>query len=133
MDLFSASFPLWFRLFLFTFDAGFAAFPILLAYDPATTSGACARLEDDVNALCAMDLSFTRGLNLLKHLKALNKDQGLGFVIGGVVVTRRTLWLAVSAAYGLIATAGPALLGEVGLEPTCAGAEHAACPFGWTY
>ena len=83
--------------------------PILLAYDPATTSGACARLEDDVNALCAMDLSFTRGLNLLKHLKALNKDQGLGFVIGGVVVTRRTLWLAVSAADGFVGAVGPSL------------------------
>merc|ERR1711969_186421 len=127
MDLFSASFPLWFRLFLFTFDAGAAMFPILLAYDPAATSGACARLEDDVNALCAMDLGFTRGLNLLKHLKALNKDQGLGFVIGGVVVTRRTLWLAVSAAYGLITTVGPLLLADVGLAPSCGGsAQHAA-------
>eukprot|EP01045_Picozoa_sp_COSAG04_P022723 COSAG04_NODE_2610_length_3859_cov_11.192553_2_plen_660_part_00 len=130
--IFSGSTPLPARVFLFVCDAGLAAFPILLAYDPATTSRTCARLEDDLNGLCAMDLSFTRGLNLLKHMKALNKDQGLGFVSGGVVVTRRTLWLAVSAAYALTATVGPTLLADVGLEPTC-GAQHAACPFGWMF
>ena len=58
---------------------------------------------------------------------------GRGFVVFGQVVTRRTLWLALSAIYGVMVAFGPTVLGEVGLGVNGAGGQHAACPFGWTY
>lgn len=53
----------------------------------------------------------------------------------GQVVTKRTLWLATTAAYGVMAAFGPTLLTEAGLRASCGGTEgqHAACPYGWTF
>ena len=114
---------------------GLFAMPVILAMDPATASSRCARLEDDINALCQEDPGFTRGINFLKTIKALNKDQGLGFVVGGQVTTGRTLYLAATGIYGMVVAFGPAFMGEVGLAGSCgaSGGSHPNCPFGWTY
>ena len=57
-----------------------------------------------------------------------------GFVVFGQVVTKRTLWLATTAAYGVMVAFGPTFLGEVGLGASCGvGGQHAACPYGWTF
>ena len=56
------------------------------------------------------------------------------FVVFGQVVTKRTLCLAASSIYGVIIAVGPTLLGEVGLEPSCAASgQIGECPFGWTF
>ena len=108
--------------------------PFALAMEPAAASSKCARLEDDINALCGRDSCYVPGMMFLKHIKALNKDQGLGFVVGGHVVTKRTLKLLATGMYSAIAVFGPTLLGEVGLAASCSGgAQHAACDFGWTF
>ena len=56
-------------------------------------------------------------------------------MVFGQVVTKRTLWLATTAAYGAVVALGPTILGEVGLEAACGGAggQHAACSYGWTF
>lgn len=59
--------------------------------------------------------------------------QGLGFVVFGQVITRRTLWIALSDVYGVMVAFGPTFLGEVDLSAGGAGAQHANCPFGWTH
>jgi hypothetical protein len=93
-------------------------------------------MEENLNRILSVDLRMhDRVFPLLSMLRGLNKQQGLGFVVGGVVITRRTLWLVLSGLYGLSATVGPTLLGNLGLEATCTrgGAQHASCDFGWTF
>ena len=142
---------------MYGFQAMMLGTPALLALDPATCSSECGRLEDDLNSISASDIMMLpRVFPVLTTLKRLNKDQGLvssphavpvccylreqcrclhGFVVFGMVVTRRTLWLGMSALYGLTITVGPTLLKDVGLEPSCGAgrSQHASCPFGWTY
>ena len=108
--------------------------PFSLSWDPADASSKCARLEGDINALCGRDSSFAPGMRFLRHVKALNNDQGLGFVIGGQVVTKRTLKILATGVYSGIAVFGPTIMREVGLAGSCAGgAQHAVCKFGWTF
>jgi hypothetical protein len=118
----------WFGLMV-----GFAAMPFVLAVDPAAASSKCAKLEDSINLLSARDTSFAPGMRFLKNVQALNKQQGLGFVVGGQVITKRTLWLAMTTMYGAVAAFGPTLLGEAGLAASCGTHQHAACDFGWTF
>ena len=113
---------------------GFGALPFVLVADPATASSKCAKLEDDINALRGEDLDFTRAHWLLKYVQSLNKQQGLGFVVAGQVITKRTLWMLATGIYSALAVFGPTLEGELGLAGSCAGgAQHAACDFGWTF
>ena len=61
---------------------------------------------------------------------------GLGFTVFGQCVTKRTLWLFASSLYSVIAVAGPAVLGDIGLSSSgChdAGGQLAHCPFGWEF
>ena len=55
-----------------------AAMPFLLAMDPAGVSSKCARLEDDINAICGEDPRFIQASMFLKHVQSLNRQQGLG-------------------------------------------------------
>jgi hypothetical protein len=97
-------------------------------------SSKCAKLEDDINDLFAEDPAFVRAINVLKHIQSLNKQQGLGFVCGGQVVTKRTLWVLCTAIYSTLAVVMPTIEGELGLSPSCySGAQHASCDFGWTF
>eukprot|EP01046_Picozoa_sp_COSAG06_P026994 COSAG06_NODE_2358_length_7012_cov_4.376826_1_plen_654_part_00 len=113
--------------------AGFGVLPFLLAWEPAAASSNCARLEDDINDLYLADPAFVRALHVLKGVKALNKDQGLGFVAGGQVITKRTLWMLGTGIYSALAVFGPTLEGELGLTASLSGgAQHASCKFGWT-
>jgi hypothetical protein len=57
-----------------------AAAPFLLAIDPASVSTKCAKLEDEINAICGQDSSFVPAENFIKFVKRQNKDQGLGCV-----------------------------------------------------
>ena len=86
--------------------------PALIALDPAEVSSKCARLEDDINAICGQDPDFTRGINFLKHVQSMNRQQGLGLTVFGVVCTKRTLGIAASSAYGLIVLLWPVLVRE---------------------
>ena len=105
-----------------------------LAWEPAAVSSNCARLEDDINDLYQEDTHFIHALHVLKRVKALNKDQGLGFVVGGQVITKRTLWILGTGLYSALAVFGPTLEGELGLTASLAGgAQHASCEFGWTF
>ena len=54
-----------------------AVVPVGLAMGAAGVSSTCASLEEDLNAICAEDPSFSRGMNFLRSMKAQNKDQGL--------------------------------------------------------
>ena len=54
--------------------------PVLIALGPTGISTQCARLEDDINAVCGQDTGFPPATNFLKHIQSLNKQQGLGFV-----------------------------------------------------
>lgn len=115
---------------------GFAAMPFALVLGPAAASSKCAKLEDSINLLSVRDTNFAPATNFLKNLKALNKDQGLGFVVAGQVVTKRTVWLAMTAMYGVVAAFAPTYLGEVGLATSCvagSSTQHPACEFGWTF
>ena len=92
----------WIRVEKAAMAAMIAAVPVLVALDPATVSNQCARLEDDINAICGQDLTFARGFNFLRHLQSLNKQQGLGLVVFGVVCSKRTFGVAASGTYGLL-------------------------------
>ena len=120
---------------LLALTVGIATVPFFLAMDPAAVSSKCARLEDDINALCGEDTSFAPSMHFLKHLKALNKDQGLGFVVFGQVVSKRTLCLTASTIYSVVVLFAPTLLQELGLEAACGagGGKVGECPFGWTF
>jgi hypothetical protein len=76
-----------------------------------------------------------RALNVLKGIQSLNKQQGLGFVAAGQVVTKRTLWMVGTGIYSALVVFGPTLEGELGLEAACGGAGggQGECPFGWTF
>lgn len=62
---------------------------------------------------------------------------GLGFTVFGQCVSKRTLWLIGSSLYSVVAVAGPAILGNIGLSSSgCnnnAGGQLAHCPFGWEF
>jgi hypothetical protein len=115
--------------------AGFGLLPFLLAWEPAAASSNCAKLEDDINDLYLQDPAVVRALNVLKGVQSLNKQQGLGFVAGGQVVTKRTLWMVGTGIYSALVVFGPTLEGELGLEAACGGAGggQGECPFGWTF
>jgi hypothetical protein len=55
-----------------------APMPFLIVLEPATASSKCAKLEDEINAICNEDPGFLRADGFIKSLKRLNKDQGLG-------------------------------------------------------
>ena len=113
---------------------GLAVLPFALAWEPAAVSSNCAKLEDDINDLYQEDPAFVRALHVLKSVQSLNKQQGLGFVVGGQVVTKRTLWILCTGTYSALAVFGPTLEGELGLTASLAGgAQHASCEFGWTF
>jgi hypothetical protein len=112
----------------------FGLTPFLLAWEPAAVSSNCAKLEDDINDLYGEDQGFIRALNSLKYVQSLNKQQGLGFVVGGQVVTKRTLKILATGIYSAIVVFGPTLETELGLAGgSCGSAQHAACDFGWTF
>lgn len=122
-----------FRVVMATIIAGFGVLPFVLAAEPAGASTMCARLENDINDLYAEDPAFVRAMHILRHLKALNKDQGLGFVVGGQVITKRTLWVLGTGIYGVLVAFAPTFASETGLSGSCGDAQHAACNFGWTF
>eukprot|EP01045_Picozoa_sp_COSAG04_P010232 COSAG04_NODE_619_length_11882_cov_18.845880_10_plen_451_part_00 len=96
--------------------------PIWLAIDAATCSSECAAFEDSINKISVADLRMhAKVYPLLTTLRSLNKgqvthhlpccwigrrfnvwrralrNQGLGFVVGGHCVTRRTLYLSLTS------------------------------------
>ena len=114
--------------------AGFGVLPFLLAWEPAAASSNCARLQDDINDLYLADTHLVHAQHVLKGVKALNKQQGLGFVAGGQVITKRTLWMLGTGIYSALAVFGPTLEGELGLTASLANsAQHVSCEFGWTF
>eukprot|EP01046_Picozoa_sp_COSAG06_P029243 COSAG06_NODE_2697_length_6436_cov_8.420546_3_plen_654_part_00 len=120
---------------VFGLTAGLVAVPFFLAMDPAAVSSKCARLEDDINTISNEDPGFTRAMVFVKSVQSLNKQQGLGFVVFGQVVTKRTLGLAASTIYAVAVAVSPTILAEAGLEPSCGagGGQHGSCEFGWTF
>jgi len=82
-----------------------AAIPVLLAADIAATSSRCDLLSDSLNAVaishgpeCHLRLDY-----LETRLRRMNRGQGLGFVVAGTVINRRTLTAgAVKLGTGLV-------------------------------
>eukprot|EP01046_Picozoa_sp_COSAG06_P037869 COSAG06_NODE_4317_length_4368_cov_3.983134_1_plen_652_part_00 len=121
------------QLFFAAVIFGWSVLPFALAWDPAAVSSNCAKLEDDINHLYLEDPAFVRAQHVLKGVQSLNKQQGLGFVAGGQVITKRTLWMLCTGIYSTLGVLGPMLEGELGLAAGASGAQHAACDFGWTF
>ena len=113
-----------------------AVVPFLLAADPAAASSKCARLMDDINHLCIEDPAFMPAQSFIQSVKRLNRDQGLGFVVGGQVVSKRTLGIVATGIYSIVSIFAPVLLMEVELEAECAaqlgGEQGISCPLGWS-
>ena len=85
--------------------------------DMATISSMCDQLQDMINDFglrpmsCAdADSVHRRTFPLLTTLRSMNANQGLGFVVYGTVVDRRTLSRAVVAVGGFLGTVVPVVI-----------------------
>jgi hypothetical protein len=97
--------------------AVFLLMVFLLPWEAVAASSNCAKLEDDINDLCLADPAFVRAAHVLMRVQSMNKQQGHGFVAGGQVVTKRTMWIlstAIYSAFSTLAVFGPAGEGELG-------------------
>ena len=71
-----------------------ACIPMWLAADVASASSDCGTIKAELNSKRAADLSVENDAKLFvleRLLQNLNKDQGLGFVVGGNVLDKTTL------------------------------------------
>lgn len=93
-------------------------FPLLIALDVASASSACDSLVISLNAKRMhgileqqMDVDIEHKLQILERALALqNAGQGLGFVVLGVVVDRKTLSRIFWVVMGTLGTIGPIIV-----------------------
>eukprot|EP01045_Picozoa_sp_COSAG04_P012067 COSAG04_NODE_798_length_10234_cov_8.130735_3_plen_492_part_00 len=113
----------------FVFSGIFALFPLLFLTDVASTSNRCDQLLDELNDLrkkwgprCNEEITW-----LETSLMRLNRGQGLGFTITGIVIDRRflkNLAMAIGGGMTTLITAVVALSEEA---PGMVGARASAC------
>jgi hypothetical protein len=92
----------------------FAFLPLLLLLDIAATSSTCDALTTVLNRVRIKHMEtgpFPRIADLETALCKLNRGQGLGLVLGGVVVDRRTLGRLGTALAGTLTTVYSLLIG----------------------
>lgn len=89
-----------------------ASVPLLLAFDPAHTSSQCDKLVEGLNNLVVIDLDDDKRVDpIIRALQRRNKNQGVGFVVFGLVVDKRVLRNVAVGMYSLMATVLPIMLG----------------------
>ena len=117
----------------FVFSGIFALFPLLFLTDVASTSNRCDQLLDELNDLrkkwgprCNEEITW-----LETSLMRLNRGQGLGFTITGIVIDRRflkNLAMAIGGGMTTLITAVVALSEEApSLVGLTVGARASAC------
>ena len=85
-----------------------ACYPLLLAMDVASVSTAIDKLGETLNTKRADDMSYENHIKLEvteSLLRNLNKGQGLGFVVGGMVLNTATLQNIFVVTIGFLSTA----------------------------
>jgi hypothetical protein len=105
-------------MFFFVMGVISACVPLFLAADVASASSDCDTIKAELNSKRAADLSVENDAKLFvleRLLQNLNKDQGLGFVVGGTVLDNTTLKMIFAKMAGLLGTVGPIILS---LAPT---------------
>jgi hypothetical protein len=112
--------------------------PVYLGLIAAQITDGCKRLENGILAYCVEDLRMHRVVHpLITTLRSQNGGQGLGFVAGGLVVSRWTVFISTVTTYFAAAVAiAFVLIGQSeSVHGFCSAAnqQHMACAFGWTY
>lgn len=99
-------------------------FPLLIALDVASASSACDSLVTALNEKRKLDMSKDthQKLQILEYaLEKENAGQGLGFVVLGTVVDRKTLSRIFFLVMGTLGTIGPIIMALRPTEPETMG------------
>ena len=109
------------RALLLLLIAGFCCVPVSVARAPAAVSSACGELNEKLNAIRLKEMSFKSGrgekrmllLNLQELERAIsnvNRGQGLGFELLGVVLDDAKLSRAVAMGWSVLFFLAPFVL-----------------------
>ena len=97
-----------------------AALPLLVALVPANVTARCEILLDRLNNMRPEGdtVLHNRVLELEIYARNTNRGKGLGFVLSGTVISRRTLAQLATALFGVL---GPAMVWLIGLGASDSG------------